>query len=477
MKNSSQVMMLALLCGNLALADPQFIRSVEDLDDPSGYCLDIPGFGARLQKDAPINTHTCKYNRIGFNVDELFEMTPLNYLRMPEYDLCLSAATRDAGAPVHTIDCALDAVHAWRMHADGRLTPADAPGLCVTQSSDRVFVNSSVGNLTPNSTRSISLEKCANELTYRQSWRWSESDELETLTANTLRAGMPPAVAARIRELGHVVMAQETAELYAAQPRLFTAADVVVSEEIAYGPDANHRLQVYSGVNRNHPQNKAPIVLLVHGGGFARGNLQYFASAATYFAGLGYIAVNMTYPLVPNASWPSGSESVAGAVGWIKANAIELKGNPEQIFVLGQSAGASIVAEFVFRPGLVDGESPTVAGAILASPIVKLDADVATPSELAYYGEDSGTWRDKQTLGNIERTTIPVLILVAEFDPDKFKFSAANLFRELVVDHGVDARLKQMRGHNHTSSIASLGTSDTQAAQEILDFMVTTGRN
>jgi len=274
MKNSSQVMLLASLFGNLALADPQFIRSVEDLQDPSGYCLDIPGFGARLQKDSPVNTHTCKYNRPGFNVDELFEMTPGNFLRMPEYDLCLSAASHDAGAPVHTIDCALDAVHEWRLHADGRLTPADTPGLCVTLSSDRVFVNSSVGNLTPNSTRSISLENCANELMYRQSWRWSEPDELETLTANTLRAGMPPAVAARIRVLGNEVRAQETAELYAAQPRLFTEADVVVSEEIAYGPDEKHRLQVYSGVNRNHPQNKAPIVLLVHGGGFARGNLQ-----------------------------------------------------------------------------------------------------------------------------------------------------------------------------------------------------------
>ena len=251
----------------------------------------------------------------------------------------------------------------------------------------------------------------------------------------------------------------------------------MVSDEIAYGSEEGQRLQVYSGVNRNHSRNAAPIVLLVHGGGFARGNLQAFASAATYFAGLGYIAVNMTYPLVPNASWPSGSESVAAAVDWIKANASELKGNPDQIFVLGQSAGASIVTEFLFRPGLVDGDSPTVAGAILASPIVMLDSEIATPGELAYYGEDTGTWRDKQTLGNIERTSIPVLIMVAEFDPDKFKFSAANLFRELVVEHGVDARLKQMRGHNHTSSVASMGTSDTQAAQEVLDFLATAGRN
>jgi triacylglycerol lipase len=467
----------ALAYASNAIAEPQFLRSSHDLEDPNGYCLDIPGFGARLQKEGPITTHTCKYDRPGFWVDELFEMTASNQLRLSEYGLCLSANSMQPGADIDIVDCAADRAHAWTMHSGGHVTPADAPGLCMTLSGERVYVNSSIGNLTPNSTRSVSLENCASALHYRQSWRWSDPSELKTMNANTLRAGMDPKIAAGIRELGNEIRAQETVELIATLPRMFTAADVSISDEIDYGPDKGHRLQVYAGINRNHPRNAAPIILLVHGGGFNRGGLGSYVKVATHFAALGYIAVNMTYPLTPKATWPSGAQSVARAVRWIRKNAAELKGDPDSIFVLGTSAGGTHVADFVFRPGLVDGESPTVAGAILASPGIALDPESASPGTRAYFGEATEEWIDKQTLGNIERTSIPVLLLVAELDPDRFHVSTARLFHELVVDKGVKMRIKQMRGHNHASYIVSIGTADTQAAEEIIDFIATAGRD
>jgi acetyl esterase len=468
---------LLLVYCDYASAEGQFLRSSFELGDPSGYCLDIPGFGPRMQKDAPIGTHTCKYSRPGFSVDEEFIVTDAGHFRLPEYDLCLAADSLTEGAKIYTIDCAADRVHAWARHTDGRVTPADATGLCLTLSNERVFVNSSVANLTPNSSRSVSLESCARGSRYQQSWRWSDPDELETLNANTLRSGMSASTSARLRELGNQVKARETAELYAALPRMFSAADVTISDVIDYGDEEGQQLQVYTGKNRNNPQNAAPIILLVHGGGFSRGGLAMFETAATHFAGLGYIAVNMTYPLAPSASWPSGAQSVASAVRWIKANAKSLKGNGENIFVLGQSAGGALVADFVFRPSLVDGDSPQIAGAILGSPVLELDPERPGGSTADYFGEDSAEWTNKQTLGNIERTSIPVLILSAELDPDRLQVGAAKLFNELVVDKGVKARIRQMRGHNHTSYIASVGTTDTQAAEEILDFMATAGRD
>jgi len=469
--------MLTFAYSNSAIAEPRFLRSSYNLEDQSGYCLDIPGFGQRLQKDAPVTTHTCKYSRPGFSVDELLDLTQSNQLRLSEFDLCLSADAMKPGSDIYMVDCSADRAHAWTIHSGGRVTPADVPGLCMTLSSDRVFVNSTIANLTPNSTRSVSLEDCASALKYRQSWKWSDPGEQKTLNANTLRAGMDAMTAARIRELGNEIKPQETAELYATLPRMFTAADVSVSDVIDYGPDAGQQLQVYAGVNRNHPRNAAPIILLVHGGAFSRGGLGSFADAATHFAGLGYVAVNMTYPLAPSATWPSGARSVASAVRWIKENATELKGDPDNIFVLGRSAGGAHVADFVFRPGIVDGESPLVAGAILASPVVALDPDNPTAPAISYFGAATDEWQDKQTLGNIERTSIPVLILVAEFDPQRFHISTARLLHELVVDKGVTTRFRQMRGHNHISYTASLGTPDTRAAEEIIDFLATAGRN
>jgi len=473
----AKLTILILTCSSGANADPRFLRSGYNLEDPNGYCLDIPGFGARLQKDGPINTHSCKYDRPGFWIDELFDVTPSNQLRLPEYGLCLSANAMVPGAVIDIVDCAADGAHAWTIHSEGRITPADVPGLCMTLSSDRSYVNSTIANLTPNSTRSVSLENCASALKYRQSWKWSDPGEQKTLNANTLRTEMDANTATGIRELGNEVKPQETAALYATLPRMFSAADVSVSEIIDYGPDQGQQLQVYAGINRNHPRNAAPIILLVHGGGFIRGGLNTSASAATHFAGLGYIAVNMTYPLAPGANWPSGAQSVASAVRWVRKNAVELKGNPDAIFVLGASAGGVHVADFVFRPEIVDGESPLVAGAILASPALALDPENPTEAAISYFGAATDEWKDKQTLGNIERTSIPVLIMTAELDPGRFQTASVRLLHELVVDKGVATRIRQMRGHNHTSYIRSIGTADTQAAEEIIDFMATAVRD
>jgi acetyl esterase/lipase len=457
-----------------ANAERQMLRSVYDLGDPSGYCLDIPGFGPRMRKDAPINTHTCKYDRPGFSIDEEFDVTDSQQLRLPEYNLCMSAGSFEAGSDVFTIDCGLENAHGWTLHDSGRVTPIGNNDLCLTLSGDREFVNSSVGNLIPNSTRQVTLEDCAKVREYFQSWRWSDLAEQNTPSANALRAGMSRGTAVGIRELGYAVKAPETAALFAAEPQMFSAADVSISDEIAYGPADRQRLQVYSGLNRNNPQNKAPVVLMVHGGGFARGGLASFAGGATHLAALGHVVVNMTYPLTPNATWPDGANNVASAVRWIKENAADLKADPDKIFVLGQSAGATNVADFVFRPSLIEGGYPLVAGAILAAPGVEQKAGPTPGPNSDYFGENSDDWASKQVLGNIESASIPVLILVGEYDPEKQRIGTAKLFQDLVVNHGAMTRFRQLKGHNHTSYVGTMGTADTRAAEEILDFIATT---
>ena len=470
------VFLVAIYVSNVA-AEPSFLRSTYDLEDPSGYCLDIPGFGPRMRKDAPIGTHTCKYSIPGFYVDELFELTGSNFLRLPEYDLCLSAESLTVGSNINTIDCNLDKVHAWTMHLEGNVTPEGDASLCLTMSREKVYVNTSVANLTANSSREVSLQNCARDSQYYQSWKLSDPHELKTETANTLRHGMDAQTAMRIRELGTEIRPRETAKLYAKEARMSTSADVTISDVIKYGLEEGERLQVYIGNNRNSPRNVAPMIILVHGGGFSNGGLNSLQHAATQFAALGYIAINITYPLAPTANWPSGGNSVANAVRWAQENAVEYKGDLGNIFLLGHSAGGAHVADFVFRPGNLDGEIPDIAGAILASPVLALDPTNPASFVIGYFGEDTDSWKAKQTLGNVERTSIPVLTLVAEFDPNSFHRSTAGLLNELVVNKAVSTRLSQMRGHNHISYITSIGTKDTQSLEEILDFIATATRN
>lgn len=452
-----------------SFSQSMFLRSFYELEDPRGYCLDIPGFGARMQIDAPITTHTCKYSLPGFDVDEIFEHAD-GKLRLVNYDRCLSADSMEAGsAVVNSIDCG-DA-HPWEVHTDGRVTPAADSRQCLTLAAERVFVNTSIGTVPPYSSRAITLQRCTANASYRQRWRWSETDEMPTYNANSLRSGMTTAAREANREIGPAVDPAATAAIYADAPRAFGAADVTVSDEIAYGPEEGHRLRVYEGNNRNSPGVGAPIILLVHGGGFSRGDLNNLAHVATHFAGLGFVAVNMTYPLAPEHTWPSGAEAVHAAVEWIHANIGDYRGNPAQLYVYGHSAGGNHVANYVLRPSLSSTQGDRVAGAILASPALQLpDAPDGVGSD--YYDVDGRTLADMRVLDNIETGSIPVLITVAEFDPRGFHRSTAQLLTRLIEDFGAQPRLRQMPGHGHISYVSAVGTRDRLLEEELMDFML-----
>ena len=452
-----------------AFSQSMFLRSMYELEDPRGYCLDIPGFGAGMQLDAPITTHTCKYSLPGFDVDEILEHTD-GKLRLVNYDRCLSAESMEADrADVNSIDCG-DA-HEWQVQADGRVTPSADSSQCLTLAAERVFVNTSIGTVPPYSSRAVSLEPCTADASYRQRWRWSETDEMPTWNANSLRSGMTRAAREGNREIGPAVNPVATAALYADAPRAFGAADVTVSDEIAYGPEEGHRLRVYKGNNRNSPGMGAPIILLVHGGGFSRGNLSNLEHFAIHFAGLGFVAVNMTYPLAPEHTWPSGAEAVHAAVEWIHANIGDYRGNPARLYVYGHSAGGNHVANYVFRPSLSPTQGDRVAGAILASPALQLpDAPDEVGSD--YYDVDGRSLAEMRVLENIEAASIPVLITVAEHDPRGFHRSTAQLLTQLIEDHGAQPRLRQMPGHGHISYVSAVGTSDRLLEEELVDFML-----
>ena len=446
-----------------------FLRSVDELEDPRGYCLDIPGFGPTMQIDAPTYTHSCKYSLPGFDVDELL-LHDDGKLRFVNFDRCLAADPVGVGDNVYTVAC--NQAHAWRVHDGGRVTPASAMDLCLTLSASRTFVRTGFGTVPPYSSRAVTLESCTVEAAFRQHWRWTAPDEQRTYNANSLRSGIPRDIRRRNAEIGSVIDPRATAALYRDAIRQFGPADVTVSEVIAYGREDGQRLQIYEGKNRNPSGGSAPVVVLVHGGGFGGGSLASLAHVATQFAGLGFVAVNMTYPLAPEHTWPSGAESVAAAVDWVAAQISDYRGDPERIFLLGHSAGASHVADYVLRPSLSSGRPARVAGAIVASPWFELEASGPTDNYAAYFDVGGRDWSAIPLLTNIEDASTPLLITVAEYDPEPFFKGTARLYARLIDEFGATPRLRQIPGHGHISYITAIGTADTLFVEEALDFML-----
>ncbi len=96
-----------------------------------------------------------------------------------------------------------------------------------------------------------------------------------------------------------------------------------------------------------------PVVIYVHGGGFALGDkAKNMVNKQNLFSSLGYLLVSVNYRLSPivystdpnRVMYPTHNNDVADAVKWVFDNIGNYGGNNQKIALLGHSAGAHLVA-------------------------------------------------------------------------------------------------------------------------------------
>jgi triacylglycerol lipase len=461
---------LVCLCiSPLAAAEPAMLRTVRSPDEPRGYCLDISGAGPTLDLTAPLQAHTCK-GQAPFD-DELFEANGAE-IRASEHDRCLAAERLEPGASLVLQPCSRSRMQHWRL-TDGRLSPESRSELCVALGSGRSEPWGTPRLVSPAYRRqALMLATCDIAAAVRQTFEWVAPAEIAPSRADDARAGMPPDLAAALAAFGHEfdgAIAQQTAALYAQEPRVYEQAEITAAKDVAYGAHERQRLDIYTRVRR--PAEPVPAIVVFHGGGLIGGSRGATTNVAEYFASLGYVGVTGGYRLAPEAKWPDGARDVAAAVTYLRDHVAEHGGDPSRIYVAGISTGALHAATYVFRPELVPADAARPAGAILVSGPYTFDFAAAGRGELAYFGEDAARWPEMVVNGNVTRADIPVLMTTAEWDNARYTKAYAELFHELVVEHGATPRYLQSLGHNHSSQLLSVGTADRSVSGVIVDFI------
>jgi len=114
-----------------------------------------------------------------------------------------------------------------------------------------------------------------------------------------------------------------------------------VQSNVEYGRVGDEALLL--DVNSPSGEGPFPIVLIVHGGGWVRGDKQ--GDEKVLFGPLtdaNFVWFSINYRLAPKNHWPACYDDVKTAIRWIKANAAKYKGDPNRIAILGYSAGGQI---------------------------------------------------------------------------------------------------------------------------------------
>ena len=89
---------------------------------------------------------------------------------------------------------------------------------------------------------------------------------------------------------------------------------------------------------------RLPVIILVHGGGWANGSKDKFTPMAISLAKEGFAVANINYRLSGEAKFPGAVEDTKASIRWVRANAEKYNVNPEKIFGIGGSAGGHLIA-------------------------------------------------------------------------------------------------------------------------------------
>jgi len=282
-------------------------------------------------------------------------------------------------------------------------------------------------------------------------------------------------IAWRLVELGPVVDLHNTAELYAPLQEKEPYRGVRVERDVKYGPADRNLLDVFMPATASPPR---PVLIFVHGGAFVAGDRRepgtpFFDNIMRWAVRNGFVGVNMTYRLAPQAKWPAGAEDIGSAVQWVTNKIGERGGDPARIYLMGHSAGAVHVASYVSHPEFHKVRGGGLAGAIMLSGLYDLRAMPLGNPEQAYFGADPSRYAEESSLKGLAATGIPLMIVAAEMDPPVF-MRQFELLKDATCKRASGcARAFMLPQHSHMSEVYSINTTDTRLTDQILDFVKT----
>jgi acetyl esterase/lipase len=137
-----------------------------------------------------------------------------------------------------------------------------------------------------------------------------------------------------------------------------------LQNDIRYGPADANTLDICSPRDGTA---RMPGVLLIHGGGWAKGDKGDMRDRCLRLARKGLVAVSVNYRLAdlsdPGTFWPAQLSDVQLAMRWMRAHARQLGINPAKICAVGDSAGGQLAVFLGVTDAVVkDGNAGLYAG-------------------------------------------------------------------------------------------------------------------
>lgn len=229
-----------------------------------------------------------------------------------------------------------------------------------------------------------------------------------------------------------------------------------VLRDVAYGDDPAERLDVYSPANASGD----PIIFMVHGGGWRRGDkasADVVDNKVAAFLPRGYVVVSTNYPM-SSATPVEEAQAVASALAFTQQRAASWGGDPAKVVLMGHSAGANLVSLIAADPSyaLAAHAEPWVGTVSLDSAAYDVPTIMNAPHLARYdqvFGDDTTLWKQSSPTLVLAGTPTPMLLVCSSRRSDSC--SQADPFAAAV------------RSHGGTATVATVDLTHQQIDQDV----------
>lgn len=257
---------------------------------------------------------------------------------------------------------------------------------------------------------------------------------------------------------------------------------VRVVKDITYqtgvpGASGKNRLDLYL------PEGKsgARVVVWYYGGALQEGDKSAATEvgAAQRFAAAGIATAVVNYRLSPGVSHPAHVQDAAASFAWVKRHIAEYGGDPDQVFVVGHSAGAYLLAllatddRYLAAHGL---STRDIRGLVPVSAFFWVErTGVAPDRPKTVWGTDASAWADASPAHHLRAGLPPMLILYADGDEPWRQQQNEEFEREVRKAGNARVGIVRMTNRTHMSILNHLKDDDDPASNNIIAFVNATG--
>ena len=263
------------------------------------------------------------------------------------------------------------------------------------------------------------------------------------------------------------------------------AQDVKSNLPYAEAPHERQVLDVYAPPDAKN----LPVVFWIHGGGWQTGDKTSVQLKPQAFVDKGFVFVSTNYRLLPDVEMETIFRDIAKSMHWVHDHIAEYGGDPNQILVMGHSAGAQLAALICIEDRYLKAEGLSLGSIKGCVPVDGDTFDVPAIIETAEtrrrvhqqpqakfghrekFGNDPAKHLDYSAVTHVakDKGIPPFLILHVADHPDTS--AQAQRLGAVLNDAGIPATLFGGKETTHTRINENLGQPDDPATIAVFQFV------